>query len=108
MAPLLRSAPKSQPPTSKESHYLLVIAQLLTGYQTDLPKLAAMVNTATGGKMTEDTRSPWLIAAIAISEELKNQPPEVKAEIRRLSKKTYPETWKAIREKEQELGDGQK
>ncbi|MCC5626587.1 hypothetical protein [Nostoc sp. CHAB 5715] len=52
--------------------------------------------------MTEDTRSPWLIAAIAISEELKKQPPEVQAEFRLLSKKTYPETWKALREKEQE------
>jgi hypothetical protein len=49
-----------------------------------------------------NTRSPWLIAAIAISEELKKQPPEVQAENRRMSKKTYPETWKAIREKEQE------
>ncbi|MEH1802164.1 hypothetical protein [Nostoc sp.] len=52
--------------------------------------------------MTEDTRNPWLVAAVAISEELKTQPPETQLEIRRISKKTYPETWKAIREKEQE------
>ncbi|MDF5736780.1 MULTISPECIES: hypothetical protein [unclassified Nostoc] len=53
--------------------------------------------------MTEDTTgSPWLIAAIAISEELKEQPPEVQAAIRRMNKKIYPETWKATPEKEQE------
>ncbi|WP_167315591.1 hypothetical protein [Nostoc punctiforme] len=53
--------------------------------------------------MTENnTTNPWLIAAIAISEELKKQPPEVQAESRRMSKKTYPQTWKAIREKEEE------
>ncbi|MEH2307017.1 hypothetical protein [Nostoc sp.] len=53
--------------------------------------------------MTEtNTTNPWLIGAIAISEELKKQPPEVQAESRRLSKKTYPETWKAIRDKEQD------
>lgn len=53
--------------------------------------------------MTDNnTRSPWLEAAIAMSEELKKEPPEVQAEIRRMHHKTYPETWKAIREKEQE------
>lgn len=59
--------------------------------------------------MTEDTTcSLWLEAAIAISEELKKQPPEVQAEIRRMNKKTYPETWKAIREKEKEQEEEQK
>lgn len=53
--------------------------------------------------MTESkTRSPWVEAAIAMSEELKKQPPEVQAVSRQMSKKTYPETWKAIREKESE------
>lgn len=63
-----------------------------------------MGSTATGGiTMTEsNTPSPWLVAAIAISEELKKQPPEVQTEIRRMDRKIYPETWKAIREKEQE------
>ena len=63
-----------------------------------------MGSTATGGKaMTENnTGSPWLQGAKAMSEDLRKQPPEVQAEIRRLSKKTYPETWKAIREREQE------
>ncbi|MFN6485988.1 MULTISPECIES: hypothetical protein [unclassified Nostoc] len=46
-------------------------------------------------------RSPWLEAAIAINEELKKQPPEVQVSIRRMDRKTYPETWKAIREREQ-------
>lgn len=49
-----------------------------------------------------NARSLWLEGAKAMSENLKAQPPEVQVEIRRLSKKTYPETWKAIREKEQE------
>ncbi|WP_196517615.1 hypothetical protein [Nostoc sp. WHI] len=49
-----------------------------------------------------EERSPWLKAAIAISEDLKKEPLEVQAEIRRMHRKTYPETWKAIREKEQE------
>lgn len=51
--------------------------------------------------MTQE-RSPWLEAAIAMSEDLKKQLPEVQAVSRQMSKKTYPETWKAIREKEQE------
>ncbi|MEH2246386.1 hypothetical protein [Nostoc sp.] len=70
---------------------------------TVLPKPAATACTAIGGKaMTENnTSSPWLIAAITMSEDLKKQPPEVQVEIRRLSKKTYPETWKAIRQKEE-------
>ncbi|MEH2381122.1 MAG: hypothetical protein V7K27_19920 [Nostoc sp.] len=51
--------------------------------------------------MSEDTTcSPWLEGAKAMSLDLKTQPPEVQAEIRRLSKKTYPETWRAIRETE--------
>ncbi|MDZ8227571.1 hypothetical protein [Nostoc sp. ChiVER01] len=53
--------------------------------------------------MTENNaRSPWLEAAKAMAEDLKTQPPEVQIEIRRLSRKTYPETWRAIREKEGE------
>ncbi len=46
-------------------------------------------------------RSPWLEAAIAISDALKLEPPEVQESIRRMNRKTYPETSKAIREKEQ-------
>lgn len=46
-------------------------------------------------------RSPWLDAAIAINEALKQEPPEVQESIRRMDRKTYPETWKAIREREQ-------
>ncbi|WP_190241032.1 hypothetical protein [Nostoc sp. 'Peltigera membranacea cyanobiont' 210A] len=49
-----------------------------------------------------ETPNPWIEGAKAISQELKNQSPETQAEIWRLSKKTYPETWKAIREKEQQ------
>ncbi|MDZ8135142.1 MAG: hypothetical protein RM049_07535 [Nostoc sp. DedQUE04] len=49
-------------------------------------------------------RSPWLEIAIAINEELKQQPPEVQESIRRMDRKTYPETWKAIREREQGAG----
>lgn len=101
---LTRSAPKSQPPTSKENHCQLLITKLSTEYQTALPKQVVTASTATGGKaMTENkARSPWLEGAKAMSEELKNQPPEVQLEIRRLSRKTYPETWQAIREKEGE------
>jgi hypothetical protein len=49
----------------------------------------------------------WLEGAIAINEMLKEQPPEVQESIRRMDRKTYPETWKAIREREnnQEAGD---
>ncbi|MEH2214277.1 hypothetical protein [Nostoc sp.] len=46
-------------------------------------------------------RSPWLDAAIAINEALKLEPPEVQESIRRMDRKTYLETWKAIREREQ-------
>jgi Mn-dependent DtxR family transcriptional regulator len=50
--------------------------------------------------MTQE-RSPWLDAAIAIKQDLKQEPPEVQESIRRMDRKTYPETWKAIREREQ-------
>ncbi|MBN3885627.1 MAG: hypothetical protein V7K64_02475 [Nostoc sp.] len=49
-------------------------------------------------------RSPWLNGAIAIKEALKQEPPEVQESIRRMDRKTYPETSKAIREREQEAG----
>ncbi|MEH1790579.1 MAG: hypothetical protein V7L23_34710 [Nostoc sp.] len=49
--------------------------------------------------MTQE-RSPWLEAARAISEALKLEPPEVQESIRRMNRKTYPETNKAIRERE--------
>ena len=107
MAQADKSVPKFQPPTTKENHCPLVITQLSTGYQTGLPKQAATACTPTGGKMTKDTKSPWLIAAITISEELKKEPPEVQAEIRRLSKKTYPKTWKEIQRQEQDSREGQ-
>ncbi|MEH2188312.1 MAG: hypothetical protein V7K64_19390 [Nostoc sp.] len=95
MVRLRSSAPKFQPPTTKESNWLLT-TKLSTGYRTDSPKQPVTANTAIGGKrMTRDTtRSPWLEGANAMSEDLKTHPPEVQAEIRRLSK--------AIREKEQE------
>jgi Mn-dependent DtxR family transcriptional regulator len=51
-----------------------------------------------------DERSPWLEGAIAINEALKLEPPEVQESIRRMDRKTYPETWKAIREREQGAG----
>ncbi|WP_375494764.1 hypothetical protein [uncultured Nostoc sp.] len=54
--------------------------------------------------MTQE-RSPWLQAAIAIKEALRQEPPEVQESIRRMDRKTYPETWKAIREREQETGE---
>ncbi|MEH2377734.1 MAG: hypothetical protein V7K27_02350 [Nostoc sp.] len=47
-------------------------------------------------------RSPWLEGAIAISEMLKLEPPEVQESIRRMNRKTYPETSKAMFEKELE------
>lgn len=47
-------------------------------------------------------RSPWLQAAIAISEALKLESPEVQEAVRRMDRKTYPKTWKALREKEQQ------
>jgi Mn-dependent DtxR family transcriptional regulator len=50
-------------------------------------------------------RSPWLDAAIAISDALNLEPPEVQESIRRMDRKTYPETSKAIREREQGTGD---
>ncbi|MEH1785894.1 MAG: hypothetical protein V7L23_10010 [Nostoc sp.] len=49
--------------------------------------------------MTQE-RSPWLDAAIAIKEALKLESPEVQDSIRRMDRKTYPETWKAIRERQ--------
>lgn len=51
--------------------------------------------------MTQE-RSPWLETAIAIKEALKLEPPEVQESIRRMDRKTYPETWKAIREREEQ------
>ncbi|MBD2202739.1 hypothetical protein H6G33_17830 [Calothrix sp. FACHB-1219] len=48
--------------------------------------------------MNED-KNLWLEAAKAISEELKKQPPEVQQAAKELSRKTYPETWKARRER---------
>ncbi|MEH2123084.1 hypothetical protein [Nostoc sp.] len=53
--------------------------------------------------MTQEC-SPWLEAAIAIKEGLKLEPPEVQVSIRRMDRKIYPETWKAIREREQGAG----
>ncbi|HYX18755.1 MAG TPA: hypothetical protein VE944_31185 [Nostoc sp.] len=50
--------------------------------------------------MTQE-RSPWLEAAIAINELLKLEPPEVQESIRRMESNSYPETWKALREREQ-------
>ena len=47
-------------------------------------------------------RSPWLEAAIAINEMLKHEPPLVQESIRRMDRKTYPETCKAQGEREQE------
>ena len=49
--------------------------------------------------MTQE-RSPWLETAIAIKQDLKQESPEVQESIRRMDRKTYPETWKAIRERE--------
>lgn len=53
--------------------------------------------------MTQE-RSPWLEAALAIKQDLKLEPPEVQESIRRMDRKIYPETWKAIREREQGAG----
>ncbi len=50
-------------------------------------------------------RSHWLEAAGAMKQDLKLEPPEVQESIRRMDRKTYPETWKAIREREQETGE---
>ncbi|QHG15798.1 hypothetical protein [Nostoc sp. ATCC 53789] len=54
--------------------------------------------------MTQE-RSPWLAAAIAINEALKLEPADVQESIRRMDRKTYPETCKALREREQGAGE---
>ncbi|MEH2459144.1 hypothetical protein [Nostoc sp.] len=54
--------------------------------------------------MTQE-RSPWLETALAINELLKLEPPEVQESIRRMDRKTYPETWKAISPREKQEGE---
>lgn len=49
-----------------------------------------------------EKKSPWLEAAIKMTEDLKLESQEVQDSIRQMNRKTYPETWKAIREKEKE------
>lgn len=49
-----------------------------------------------------DNQSPWLIAAININKLLKQEPPSVQEAIKLMNQKIYPETWKALREMEQQ------
>jgi hypothetical protein len=49
-----------------------------------------------------DNQNPWLKAAININELLKQEPPEVQQAIKQMNQKIYPQTWEAIREKEQQ------
>jgi hypothetical protein len=51
---------------------------------------------------SNDKNNPWLEGARALNEELKKQSQEVQEVARQLSRKTYPETWKALREREEE------
>ena len=48
----------------------------------------------------DNEKSPWLETAMKMVEDLKLEPKEVQDSIRQMSRKTYPETWKAIRDKE--------
>lgn len=48
----------------------------------------------------EPQKSVWLQIAQAMIEELEKEPPEVQQSIRRMNRKTYPESWRGIRERE--------
>jgi|GEM_PF-4509986 hypothetical protein len=75
---------------------LEILAKLPTTARTPNDNIGILIMTE-----NQSHNNPWLQAAKELNKELKTQSPEIQEEARRLSRKNYPETWKALRDQEE-------